>query len=205
MTPKPPGFAEGDARLLATVDATMGAAARTGGPRLACRPGCTECCIGPFPISPLDAERLARGLAELAGRDPARAAAVRSRAAGAADRLRPDLPESLGGARAGGESEEEAFLERHAAMPCPALDPGTGLCELYAHRPIACRTFGPPIEIEGEALPPCRLCFVGAPAAEVEACRATLDVSALEAPLEARARDLGFPGPTLVALALARP
>ena len=69
-----------DGRLLAAVDLTMAEAVRRCGALIACRPGCIECCIGPFPISALDAERLSRGLAQLSRRDPARAEAVRERA-----------------------------------------------------------------------------------------------------------------------------
>jgi len=39
----------------------------------------------------------------------------------------------------------------------------------------------------------------------VASSRTELDVAAAEAPLEARAVETGFPGPTLVALALIRP
>ena len=130
---------------------------------------------------------------------------MRERAARAADLLRPALPRSLGGAASGGEAAEEAFLERHAALPCPALDPSSGVCDLYAHRPIACRTYGPPMRIGGEDLPPCRLCFVGAAPEEVASRRTELDVAAAEGPLEEAALEAGFPGPTLVALALFRP
>jgi Fe-S-cluster containining protein len=200
-----PTLPDRDARLLEAVDATMEAAARRCGAFLACRAGCTECCIGPFPISALDAERLSRGLAHLSKRDPARADAVRERAARSAALVLPGLPASLGGAEPGGEAEEEAFLERHATLPCPALEPSSGLCDLYAHRPIACRTYGPPMRIGGEDLAPCRLCFVGAPEEEVAARRAELDVAADEAPLEDAALEAGFAGPTLVALALFRP
>jgi Fe-S-cluster containining protein len=130
---------------------------------------------------------------------------VRSRAGTAAVLLEPGLPSTLGGATPGGEAEEEAFLERHAALPCPALDPSSGLCDLYAHRPIACRTYGPPMRIGGEDLAPCRLCFDGAPPEETAARRTELDVAEAEAPLEEAALEAGFPGPTLVALALLRP
>jgi len=204
MTPPRSAFLPGDRRLLAVVDAAMAGAARRSGERLACRPGCTECCIGPFPISALDAERLSRGLDRLARADPARADAVAARARRAVALFEPDLPPGSAGAL-GDERAQDAFLTKHAALPCPALDPATGLCNLYAHRPIACRTFGPPMRIEGTPLPPCRLCFVDAPPAEVEACRTRLDCAAEEGPLEDAARASGFPGETLIAFALVRP
>ena len=46
--------------------------------------------------------------------------------------------------------------------PCPALDPETGTCDLYASRPITCRCFGPPVRCDSGALGICELCFDGA-------------------------------------------
>ncbi len=40
---------------------------------------------------------------------------------------------------------EHEFAAQFAQVPCPALDPATGHCDLYVHRPITCRTFGPPV------------------------------------------------------------
>src|SRR6185295_5228368 len=57
-----------DRRLLQVVDGALAEATRLAatpeGSWLACRPGCTECCHGPFPINRLDVLRLRRGLAE---------------------------------------------------------------------------------------------------------------------------------------------
>lgn len=199
-------LAAGDSRLLAVVDATMAGAAKTCGARLACRPGCSECCVGPFNVSALDAERLRRGLEELSARDPARAEAIRERARNACAAFDADFPgDSRTGALSGDEAAEEAFFGRHAARPCPALDPASGFCELYTHRPIGCRTYGPPMRIEGVDLPPCRLCFVDASNAEADASRTTLACGALEDPLEEAARRAGEPAETLIAFALARP
>src|SRR5690242_261004 len=47
--------AAGDRAFIQIVDAATAEAARRSGPWLACRPGCTQCCIGPFPITQLDA------------------------------------------------------------------------------------------------------------------------------------------------------
>jgi Fe-S-cluster containining protein len=194
-----------DDALVRLTDRALEDATRRAGHWLACRLGCTECCIGPFPITAVDAARLRRGLRLLAASDPRRAAAVRSRAAQAADAMRPALPgDPAAGLLAGGdEAAEDGFLERFAALPCPALDPATGACDLYAARPLSCRSFGPPVRIGGAALPPCRLCFQGASGAEVERCRVEIDDGGLEGALLARIEDEGgSTAETLVAFAL---
>jgi hypothetical protein len=68
-----------DRLLLKIIDSNLAEGARQSGQWLACRVGCTECCIGPFPITMLDARRLQRALADLESREPARAAAIRAR------------------------------------------------------------------------------------------------------------------------------
>jgi Fe-S-cluster containining protein len=115
---------------------------------------------------------------------------------------RADFPGDL---RTGllGESEEdrERFEEFANEAACPALDPATGRCDLYAWRPITCRVFGPPVRVaDGEALAHCELCFAGASNAEVAACEMPL-------PHEREARlldEMGVRGETVVAFALLR-
>jgi Fe-S-cluster containining protein len=187
----PDGAFGGDARLLRALDEAWDEARRRAGRHLVCRPGCTPCCIGPFPITCLDADRLAAGLRELARRDAAAAHAIVERAfrdLGAFYRGFPgdadtgDLGWGDGDSGDLGPDDDavKAFLARHADRPCPALEPGTGLCLLYDHRPVSCRTFGPPVRIGGADLPPCELCFTGATAAEIAACRVEPDPEGLE-------------------------
>ena len=80
-----------DRDLIQIVDAAIAEAARKSGAWLVCRAGCAQCCMGPFPITQLDAARLRAGLAELERRDPERAARVRRRAEEARARMR-DFP-----------------------------------------------------------------------------------------------------------------
>jgi len=104
------------------------------------------------------------------------------------------------------ETARDLFFERHERLPCPALDPDTGCCDLYEARPLSCRTFGPPVRLDGEPLPPCILCFAGAPAQTVEACRITLDLASAESPLVRLAETrTGRSGETLVAMVLSEP
>jgi Fe-S-cluster containining protein len=192
---------DADRRLLRVIDDAMAGAAARAGTRLACRPGCDECCHGPFPVNALDVRRLRRGMEELASRDPGRATAVIERVRAQIPRLAAGFPGDPGtGVLSEDENASEAFFDRHASIPCPALDPGTGRCDLYAHRPLTCRTFGPPVRIGGTDLPPCRLCFQGEPQAAVEACRVEIDPDGLEDRLVA---DRGEDEETVVAFALA--
>lgn len=170
-----------DHELLARLEEALAAAARRAGRHLACRPGCIECCVGPFPITMLDAWRLRRAFCDLAVREPERAAAIRRRAEQAAALMRPEFPgDPQSGLLAEDEEARERFFQRFSALPCPVLDPATGLCELYEARPISCRTFGLPVRIGEENLPPCRLCFREAAAEEIEACRVMVDPEGLE-------------------------
>src|SRR5215468_10464485 len=141
------GLPPRDAELIQIVDAALSKSAQKAGAWLACRVGCTQCCIGPFAITPLDAARLQAGLADLESRDPAQAARVRQRAAESVARLSREFTlEQLINDDAAGENE-----------PCPALDPDSGACDLYAARPITCRTFGPPVRFASDALALCEL------------------------------------------------
>jgi Fe-S-cluster containining protein len=178
---RPRWEARGDRALLRRVDEALAEGARRAGPHLACRLGCTECCVGPFPITALDGRRLAEGLAALDARDPQAAAGIRQRAEAARRALRRGFPGDGATGRLGeDERARERFFAQHEALPCPALDPGTGACLLYDARPLSCRSYGPPVRIGREDLPPCRLCFVGAGALEIERCRVPVDPHGLE-------------------------
>lgn len=170
-----------DCELIQIVDRALAEAARRSGSWLVCRPGCTQCCHGPFEITQLDALRLRQGLAELESRDPARAGAVRDRA-NRATRLR-------------NISDDD---------PCPALDPETGTCDLYASRPITCRYFGPPVLCDSGTVGVCELCFNGASDEEIVDCLVDFDPEGLESVLIDQLRHAtGVQGMTTVAHSLA--
>ena len=182
----------GDRELIQIVDAAMAEAARKSGAWLVCKPGCASCCVGLFAISQLDAFRLRQGLAELGASDPERAGRVRARALQAASGISQAFPD-------GGVSRILAS-QTGDNDPCPALDTETGTCDLYASRPITCRTFGPPVRCGSEAVGICELCFEGASDAEIASCEVEVDPGGLEATL---IHELEEPEPTLVAFALA--
>ena len=191
-----------DRTLLAAVHEALSQGQRALADSLDFGRGCPRCCYGPFPINVLDARRLRRGLAELAAREPGRAAAVAARARAQAERFAPEFP-GRDGVLTEDDDAVEAFCARFAAEPCPALHGATGRCELYASRPIACRTFGPPVRIGSQDLPPCDWCFSGTPE---DASRATavVDAEGREDALLTRIEDAGARGDTVIALALAR-
>ena len=198
------GLPRASETLIQIVDVALAESARKSGDRLACCPGCTPCCLGPFPISQLDAWRLREGLALLKKQDAARVARVRRRARKSALRLAPDFPgDASTGVLAEDAGAEERFADFADSEPCPVLDPKSGLCDLYAARPLACRTFGQPVRV-GAAVGVCELCFPMAGDEEIAACAAEIDVDALEAPLLRQFEECGGAcGRTIVTFALA--
>jgi len=198
--PCPKSLLSGDRKLVQIVDAALQDSVRRSGTWLACRPGCTQCCIGVFAISQLDAIRLQQGLTELEQHDPERAKRVRRRARAAVRRLSAGFPgDASTGVLAEDEDEFEAFASDE---PCPVLDPKTGTCDLYSSRPMTCRVFGPPVRSEG-GLGVCELCFHGATDAQIAACELRADTDELEAKLLKRLeRATGKRGNTIVAFAL---
>ena len=194
----------GDQKLIQIVDAALADVTRRSGDWLACRPGCTQCCIGVFAINQLDAARLQHGLRKLEAVAPERAAAVRERARGAVSRLSHNFPGDPATGILGDSGEcVEAFEDFGNDEPCPALDPQTGLCELYESRPMTCRVFGPPVRSEG-GLAVCELCFQGASDEEIAACEMVADPGNLEQRLLTEIEKLGRKrGDTLVAFCLA--
>lgn len=189
----------GDGRLLESIGGTMAEAVRRSGAWLACRPGCTQCCIGAFSITQLDARRLREGLGTLAAADPERAAAVRARAQAYVRIAAPVYP----GDPATGALYEDALPDSLDDLPCPALDPATGYCDLYSARPITCRTFGPATYLNDRSLGACELCYEGATEDQMVECAVEVDPEGVEAGLIAALSAEGISGMTIVAYALA--
>ena len=194
----------GDQKLIQIVDAALADAQRRSKGWLVCRKGCTPCCIGVFAINQLDAARLQRGLRELDLRDPERADAIRHRAREAWSRLSVEFPGDPATGLLGKTKRERHRFEGFANdEPCPALDPVAGTCDLYESRPLTCRTFGPPIRVEG-GLGVCELCYQGCSEQEVAACEMVPDPEDLESRLLRELEtSIGKGGETIVAFALA--
>jgi Fe-S-cluster containining protein len=102
---------------------------------LACGAGCSLCCYGLFEIGSGDVPLLAEGLEKL---HPMRRGKIIRRALEIVEKsAHPNLRECS-------PEEKESFFERTRSTPCPNLD-DKGLCMMYEHRPLVCRTFGLPL------------------------------------------------------------
>jgi Fe-S-cluster containining protein len=191
-----------DGELLHIIDNWLVKANERGGKHIICRQGCSQCCIGVFAIDRLDASRLQRGLNELADRDLDRAQSVLQRAAESLERTVAYFP---GDVETGILDEtleaEEIFEEFANDEPCPALDPETQSCDLYAHRPMTCRVYGPPVRSEG-GVGVCELCFTEASPEEIVAAEVPLDGQADEEALNRELEHIAGAGRTIVAFAL---
>jgi Fe-S-cluster containining protein len=192
----------GDVQLVQIMDAALADAARKAGAWLACRPGCTQCCHGAFAINALDAARLQAGMKALRAADPHKAEAIERRAHIWIAEYGQEFPGDVTTGVLGRAEEDEARFEEFAnEAACPALDPATGLCDVYAWRPMTCRVFGPPVRMgAGDALGCCELCFVAAGEDEIVACEMQIPHE-----LEERlVKETGDEGETVVAYAILR-
>jgi len=168
-----------DRDLIQIVDAALADVTARAGRHLVCRPGCSQCCTGYFAINSLDARRLQKGLEELAQSEPGTAERVRARVRESLERLDEYPGDRATGAldeSAAGQEEFEGFGNDEV---CPVLDPLTQTCDLYEHRPMTCRVFGPPVASEG-GLGMCDLCFTDASLEEIQQCELVPDPEHLE-------------------------
>lgn len=191
-----------DAELVQIMDSTLANASARAGAWLACRVGCTQCCHGAFVINALDAERLRAGMNILNHTDPVLADAVKRRAYAWIEAHGGTFPGDRATGILGTSDEDRERFEGYAnEAACPALDPNTGRCDVYAWRPMTCRVFGPPVRMgDGEALGCCELCFIGATEVDIAACEMPVP-HALEAELLETISD---DSQTIVAFALLR-
>jgi Fe-S-cluster containining protein len=123
--------------------------------QLPCRAGCSRCCIGPFAITVLDWLTLREGLTQLPS-------AVRQ------DIERRALEQTKTMEGAYPVLKQSKFLDHWAdrdidrlvsqfeTVPCPALGEN-GLCQVYEHRPLTCRSMGVPVEQSGQVYGACEV------------------------------------------------
>ena len=191
-----------DGELVRILDNWLIRATERGGEHIACRAGCAQCCVGAFAIDRLDSLRLQRGLNELAEHDLERAQRVMRRAAASLERTVEFFPGDVDTGILDDSAEADEIFEDFANdEPCPALDPVTLTCDLYAHRPLTCRVYGPPVRTEG-GIGVCELCFTKASVEEIAAAEVPLDGEELESTLNRELEQVAGRGKTLVAFAL---
>jgi Fe-S-cluster containining protein len=194
-----------DAQLVQIVDAALADAARRSGDQLACRVGCTQCCYGAFAINALDAARLREGMSSLRATNPAFAAEIERRARVWLTKYASDFPgDPQTGVLGTSNADQVCFEDFVNEAACPALDPASGRCDVYAWRPMTCRVFGPPVrsvsDNGAEGLGHCELCFIDASPEQVAACEMPVPHD-LEAEL---LEEIGAKDETVVAFALLR-
>ncbi len=152
----------------AAADLVFAAARSQAGDGITCHSGCDDCCRRPFAITAADAARLREGLAELPHADRVE---ILARSAEAWSKMRPEFPGTDEGFFDAPDDWREWFFGRWHGTPCPVLDLTTGGCRLYGYRPVACRLYGPLIQIGGMESSPCPKCFPGWTAEAVSATR----------------------------------
>jgi Fe-S-cluster containining protein len=195
--------------LIQIVDTAVASAYQRGGAHLACHPGCSQCCIGIFPISQQDAIRLREAFTTLEQTDPEKSARIQARATASRARLAALFPGDPHTGILNPDYEDSQLFTDESEQsigdtePCPILDPDTGTCDLYAARPILCRTFGPPMRTAEDNLATCELCFTHAVTEEIAACELDSTIPAQEAASnDAFNATHHLHGQTLVAFAL---
>jgi Fe-S-cluster containining protein len=140
-----------------------------------CQPGCSRCCIGLFPVTRLDARLLQEGLAQLPTdlRERIEERAVRQ--AAALEAVFPRLKSTPSIDNWSDTEVDDAVNAFHHAS-CPALEEN-GLCSLYAHRPLTCRSMGIPTRQDAMVYGACSI-------------QTFVPITRLSASLEAEEREL---------------
>jgi len=120
-----------------------------------CGRGCSECCVGIFPITRLDARELRSGLDTLptTQRDT-----IIARAVDHVSLIEASYPglHSTPSLDEWADAAIDEMVEQFSHIPGPALG-SDGSCQLYAFRPITCRTMGIPSEADGIVEGACRV------------------------------------------------
>lgn len=120
-----------------------------------CRLGCTNCCIGPFPITLLDVYTLQQGLA---GLSPEHRHHIEQRAIGQITAMEAAFPQLAHSDLLDDWSDQEIdrLAKEFHQHPCPALE-DDGRCSVYDHRPLVCRSMGIPTEDQGLSYGACEV------------------------------------------------
>jgi len=118
-----------------------------------CHAGCAHCCIGVFPITRLDVRLLQEGLAQLPAEQQHGIAERAAQQVAALETAYPQL-KSSDSLNSWSDTDIDEVVSTFANAPCPALDE-SGLCSVYAHRPLTCRSMGIPSRQNGTVYGAC--------------------------------------------------
>jgi len=127
--------------LQAQLDAWFQHGVASAGPGVVlCRRGCSACCLGPFDISPADAELMAKAVDRL---DPATRSLVELRATEQVTLYAELAPRwsAPWDIDAFGDRRFDRVSDALAGLPCPALGDDDA-CLVYDDRPANCRMIG---------------------------------------------------------------
>lgn len=122
---------------------------------LPCRRGCSNCCVGLFPVTILDQQEIQRGMHELS---PDRQMAIRQKSIQQISTIEAAVPRLARDRFLDHWPDREIndLVERTSDIPCPALDV-EGHCAIYAFRPLVCRSMGIPAEETGAVYGACEV------------------------------------------------
>jgi Fe-S-cluster containining protein len=103
--------------------------------------------VGLFPVTILDRQEIQRGL-RLLSHEQRRA--IEQKAARQATLIEASAPQLADNRFIDGwlDRDVDGLVERYRELPCPALQADGG-CILYAFRPLACRSMGIPMIVDG--------------------------------------------------------
>jgi Fe-S-cluster containining protein len=120
-----------------------------------CRAGCSHCCLGPFPITILDVQTLQEGLKGLA---PSTRTLIEQTAFEQVRVMEAAFPPLINTPFLDGwpDRDIDHLVTQFDTTPCPALS-DDGLCLVYPHRPLACRSMGIPTEEAGTVQGACQV------------------------------------------------
>lgn len=113
-----------------------------------CRQGCSHCCVGLFPVTILDRREIQRGLRSI---PQEHRRAIEQKAAEQVCTISAATPQLAQNRFIDHwpDRETDDLVERYSELPCPALK-SDGSCSLYAFRPLACRSMGIPLDVNGD-------------------------------------------------------
>ncbi len=133
--------------LVAETDALFGHIRTAHTDCVSCEQGCSDCCSALFDLSLVEAMYLNKAFAEKIphGRERSDILARASDLDRTATRMKREFYKQ---AKAGMEAEQIMAEAARLRLPCPLLNEENA-CVLYENRPITCRLYGVPMNING--------------------------------------------------------